>query len=552
MFLRIKTLTLLQLSERFKFKKVENVKRLIGRIGKLFLGFVLVTAVVTLLFYLLHSVVFVVTPKIITFIIVFLQILSIVACSVGLLRTLYASKDNMILLSYPAKHFEVFMSKLLVYYIYEFIKSIFITLPIILGFGFVYGFFDFMYLISAIIITIILPIFPVLIGAIITIPILYIKKLINRYFILETLLLFVSLIGLFALFFFILTLIPRPLGIIEMYTSFVKLITKLITAVDSYSLFYQFVGNIFTNNNILLNYLFLILIMIGMVLLVALLSMPIFFKLASSSSEMATEKKRRKENKMHKNTFFTFVKKEWLLSVRNFGKFINDYIFLFATPYVLFIMMGIFTSISLTEFGVYMTVVFSGFVTLLMCCASNTDSALAITKEGSEFVLLKTVPANSANMVWAKIFFNLIYSTLMIIISFVLVIVFCPMFDTTTTGYHWPWLIDNSWLWAMMVAVLFINSGMIFWSLQIDIMNPKLREYATSGDTSGMSNGSKSILIGLIVAVVFTVFCLFVLTDSKNMVLNWSIIIGASAIFMIARLYLFNSYLNNVFPYIEY
>ena len=225
---------------------------------------------------------------------------------------------------------------------------------------------------------------------------------------------------------------------------------------------------------------------------------------------------------------------------------------MFATPYVLFIMMGIFTSINLNEYGVYLTVAFSGFVTLLMCCASNTDSALAITKEGSEFVLLKTVPANCVHMAWAKIFFNLIYSSVMIIISFVLVIVFCPMFDKTSTGYPWPWLIDNDWLWAMMVAVLFVNSGMIFWSFQIDIMNPRLREYATSGDTSHMSNGGKSVVIGLIVAVAFTALCLFLLRDTNNMLLNWGIFIGISALFMGVRLYMFTSYLNNVFPYIEY
>ena len=70
------------------------------------------------------------THELITFVIFFLQILSIVASTSGLSKTLYKGKDNPILLAYPARHFEVFLSKLLVFYIYEFFKSLFILLPL--------------------------------------------------------------------------------------------------------------------------------------------------------------------------------------------------------------------------------------------------------------------------------------------------------------------------------------------------------------------------------------------------------------------------------------
>ena len=549
---RIKLLMLLQLSDKFKFKKVDNVKKLLARIGIAALGLVIVTAVCAVLFYLIHSVVFIQTPKTITFILVFLQVLSIVACSVGLLKTLYNSKDNPILLSYPARHFEVFLSKLLVYYVYEAIKSLFITFPIILSFGIIYGYFNFGYFLSTIFMVIILPILPVLIGALITIPILYLKKLMNKFPIVKTVFIIALMVGVFYIFYIVMNFIPRPLRIVELYYSFVSGITQLIESVDSYSLFYQCVGNILCNHYVFINYLIFIGIFIFLLLMVAFISMPLYFKLASQSGEQATEKKRKGINVAHKNTFFTFVKKECLLSIRNFGEFVNNYIFLFAMPYVLFVMVNIFTAIDLNSLGIYMSVVFSGFVALLMCCASNTASALAITKEGSEFVLLKTVPSDSSNMAWAKIFFNLIYSSAMIIISFIVVIVFCPMFDTGTNNIPWPWLLDNTWLWMMMVAVLFINAGLVFWSFQIDIMNPKLREYASSGDTSGMNNASKSILIGLIVSVCFTFVALLLLLDTDNMVLNWSLIVGVAAIFLGARLYLFIDYLKYVFPNIEY
>lgn len=552
MLKRIKLLMLLQMSDKFKIKKVDNVKKFIARIGLITLSLILITAVCFGLFYLVKSVVFILTPKIITFVFVFLQLLSIVACSIGLLRTLYTSKDNSILLSYPAKHFEVFLSKLLVYYVYEFIKSFYTILPITISFGVLYGYFDFVYVISTILTVLVLPIFPVLIGALITIPILYFKKLMDRYPIVKTIFLILVLIAIFYVFFLIIKVIPRPLRIVELYYTFVMGITRLIDSVDSYSLFYQCFGNILCGSSVLINYLIIIGILAALILAVAFISMPLYFSLASSSSEHSVQKKYSSVNVANKNTFMTFVKKEWLLSVRNFGDFLNNYIFLFAMPYVLFIMMGIYTAIDLNSMGVYMTVTFSGFVSLLMCCASNTASALAITKEGSEFVLLKTVPADSSNMAWAKVFFNLIYSSVMIIISYLVVIIFCPMFDTGVHGIPWPWLLDNTWLLLMMITVLLVNAGLVLWSFQIDIMNPKLREYATSGDTSSMNNAGKSILIGLIVSVIYTVLVLLLLLDTDNMIANWSVIIALCVAFFGARLYLFISHLKYIFPNIEY
>ena len=127
MFKRIKLLTLLQVSDRFKLKKIENKKALAARIGILLFSLIVITAICGLLIYALCDIIMIPkTHNLITFVIFFLQVLSIIACTNGLLKTLYLGKDNAILLSYPAKHVEVFFSKLLVFYIYEFLKSVFL------------------------------------------------------------------------------------------------------------------------------------------------------------------------------------------------------------------------------------------------------------------------------------------------------------------------------------------------------------------------------------------------------------------------------------------
>ena len=300
------------------------------------------------------------------------------------------------------------------------------------------------------------------------------------------------------------------------------------------------IGDILTGSNVGINILIIFGIIIGLIVIVAALAMPLYFSLASKSSEQANVKKHRGGNKAHKNTFLTFVRKEWLLSIRNIGEFISNYSFMFATPYVAFVMVSIFTAIDRNELGHHMTIAFTGFIVLIMAAASNTASAMAITKEGSEFVLLKTAPANTSNMAWAKIFFNLIYSSIMIIITFVVIDVFCVRLEDTRAIY------------LMMAAVLLINAGLVFWALQIDIMNPKLREYASNHDESAIPNGAQSIKVGLIVAVVFTVLTLLFLMDGDNILWIWGRIIGVALFFLLTRTKLFISYLKNIFPDIEF
>lgn len=541
MFRRIKLLTLLQLSDRIKLKKSNSIKGTLAKIGIALFSMILITAICSALIYILCDLISIPkTNSLITFVIFFLQVMSIISCTIGLLRTLYLGKDNAILLSYPAHHIEVFLSKLLVFYIYEAVKGVFFLLPLLLGFGIIYKSISILYVLVAIFMVFILSALPVLIGAIITIPLLFINRFLNRFVAIKGGLLIGLLGGLFYVVYKIMELIPVPLRIIALYNSFILKINSFINSVNQYSLFYKNIGEMITLNNFGINLLVLLGVILVLILLVAALAMPLYFSLASKSSEHANVKKHKGGNKAHKNTFFTFVKKEWLLSTRNLSDFIGNYAFMFAAPYVAFIMVSIYSAVDRNVLGHHMTIVFAGFVVLILASASNTSSALAITKEGSEFVLLKTAPANTANMAWAKIFFNLIYSSIMIVISFLVLVLFCKRVENT------------SFLWLIMIAVLLINAGLIFWSFQIDIMSPKLREFASNGDISSVNNAAESIKVGLIVTAVFSALSIIFLMDGNDLLWQWFRIIGVAFVFLLARTYLFVSYLKNVFPDIEY
>ena len=540
MFRRLRILTLLQLSDRLNLKKYKDTTKLVTSITIGIVGLILFTLLYCGVLYFLCDLVMI--PKdqtILTFILFMIQVLSIIACTHGLNKTLYYGKDNMILLSYPANPHEVFISKLLVYYVYEFIKNFFFMFPLLVSVGIMFKLFSFYYILSIIIFMIILPVFPVFIAAILTIPLVYLKNLLRKIPLIREVGIVSLLVLLFIVLFRVMELIPVPLRIVALYNQFITGFTNFIVNVNKYSLFYNNIGKVLFSENLLINYSIVFGVLIALITSVVLLSMPLYFKLASKSQERANVKKHKNINKAHKNTFFTFVRKEWILTKRNIGDFINNYVFMFATPFVVFVMTSIITAIDRNELGLILTTASVGLVVLMMASASNTSSALAITQEGSEFVLLKTAPADSTNMAWAKIFFNLLFSTIMIIISFVVVTIFCDR------------LTDLKTIWILCGGVILVNAALILWSFELDIKNPSLREYASNNDASAIKNVSTSIKIGLLLSFLYTVVVVLALYFASGIIAN-IIIIGVPLFFLGFRFFFFWNYLKYVFPKIEY
>jgi hypothetical protein len=542
MFKRLKILALLQISNKHKIKKPENIKRLIANIFLRILGLVIVTVVCAGITILLVDIIGIPkNPQLLTFFIVLVQAFSIIASITGLLENLYTSKDNPILLSYPAKPTEVFMSKLLVYYIYEFIKSLNFFLPFFLGFGYVLGILSPVYIITTILMTFILPLFPVLIGALVTIPLIFLKRFLKMHKIIKSSITVILLVLAFIIITKIPNLLPEPLRILAMYDIFVEKLKNFIGLINKWSLYYSSIGNLFFGNKVGIGLSLILGVLIVFIVLIIFISRPFYFKMASKSTEHASLKAHKQMNFAHKNTFLTFLRKEWTLTIRNPGEFINNYSFIIALPYVFYLMMSIFIRVYRNQLGDIMMVTFSMLITLMMSTASNTASAMAVTSEGKEFVLMKTAPGKTSNMAWAKILFNLVFSTLMIVLSYLLFIIF---------SNRDIWTAD---LYLMMISSVLINSGMVFWSFQIDMLNPRLSEYASTGGLAHAHNYSQSIMLGFLWSLFFTVlFIIFYLDKGSTIAVRNFKIISCTIVFFLVRIFLFSRYLKAYFKEIEF
>ena len=480
MFKKLKILTLLQLSDRVKVKKDLTFAKRLGQVGKTLLAMVVCFGIFALLFYVIFGLIgFKASENLLVLIIFITQALSIVSCTASLSDTLYISKDNQMLMTYPVKHIYVYISKLLVVYILELYKSLMFTFPLFMAYGLMAGgLLNVNYVVSLIFFSIFLPLVPVLVGAIISIPVVMISKLLKKVSWVKGILTVLIFVGLAILTGWIIKLLPDQIRLVALWNSFLKAFEGVVANVNKFSLYSMFVGRALYGNKPVLNNLYFYLTLLGVLVVGIALSLPLFFKLASSATENSIDKKHSSKNVVHKSTFFTFMRKELLLSIRNMNDFSSNYLFLFVMPFVLVLMTSIFVRINRNPLGYSMTYAFCGLIALIMLSSSNTASATAISSEGTEFALLKTAPGKTSNIVWAKVLINGILSFVSLLISFILLSFFLG--DKVVLAQ----------LWLVFIFVVLIDIGLILWSIQLDILNPSMKEYATTQNRGDIKNFS--------------------------------------------------------------
>lgn len=444
------------------------------------------------------------------------------------------------LMTYPVKHIFIYISKLLVVYILELYKSLMFTFPLFMAYGLMAGgILNVNYVVSLVFFSIFLPLVPVLIGAIVSIPVVLISKLLKRVPFVKGVMTVAIFVGLALLTGLVVKLLPDEIRLVALWNSFLKAFEGVVANVNKFSLYSMFVGRALYSNQPVLNNIYFYLTLLGVLIVGIALSLPLFFKLASSAQENSIDKKHSSKNVVHKSTFFTFMRKELLLSIRNMNDFSSNYLFLFVMPFVLILMTSIYVRIDRNPLGYSMTYAFCGLLALLMLSASNTASATAISSEGTEFTLLKTAPGKTSNIVWAKVLINGILSFISLIISFILL------------GFFLGDKVNIGQLWLVFIFVVLIDIGLILWSIQLDILNPSMKEYATTQNRGDVKNFSTSITIGIVASVIFSSIMIVLFWVSSNLLINTVILVGLGLLFVGGRIYLLINYINTYFHEIE-
>ena len=110
--------------------------------------------------------------------------------------------------------------------------------------------------------------------------------------------------------------------------------------------------------------------------------------------------------------------------------------------------------------------------------------------------------------------------------------------------------IDINYIWPICGVLIIINWAHILWSFQLDLLDPKLRDYAETGKVEGNKNANKSVIIGLVMGLVTGVIAILLLYE--DVTIGWYKIVFISLAFLLFRIFLFVKNLRVFFKRIEY
>ena len=533
---RIKFLTLMQIGDSVRDIRTGNKAKLAS---KLAIGAILVTLMMVIfsaLFWVIGSLfsIKLSTDMLITLIFI-IQLTSIISCLSAMMLSLFASKENTMLLAFPCNDSEIFLSKIIVFALAEMKKNLYFLMPLLVGFGYAAK-PGIAYWLQLLPIWFVLCLLPVFIGATIAIPAIFIKRFMQNHLLIYTIFMAAVVGAVFFAAYTILAGIEIPVRLLALYDRFVEGVRQAFIAINRFALFYNWVGKSLFGIRL---YLYLPLVLLVLVAFTAscfLVAMPFYFKAASASNENSTDKKHRHVSSRKGGLLDTFLRKEMRLQFRTFQSVNSMIVAVFIFPVIIFVFNFFMAAINTSSLGNIMAIAFNFMIILSLLGSYNCNSAASISMEGSEFAVLKTAPSDTSVISWAKLI-------VVGIVNLMALIAMAVMLLMTTRLKLYEVIL-------LMSCIFLISLGQLAWGLEFDIRKPKLADYASKGDgVTDNPNVAKAMGVSFLVSTVAGVLTLLMLNE--HYVFGWVRVIGFSVVFMLARFWLLRSNLKVYFEDIQ-
>lgn len=534
------TLVKMQLKEKMDLGFVHSKRKLIFKIIWLLIEFVGITALITVGLYFvkllsLFSLVNDIPVSVISVVFAVMLLLSLVTDTLGLMKSLYFSKDNTVLLTFPAKPSLIFFSKLVTYYIYELRKSFMFTIPMFIAYGIVKGYslyyYPWLLLMFALISTI-----PVLISALLSIPVMFGYVFLNRVKILQYTLYSLILGGAVVLVWQLISLVPENINFIESWGNTYWEIQALLTSYTKvFAPIYAFteliVGKTVGLTNVIFHSstLMYLLILIGLGILLLLLcflcSKPLFCRMASTPFEFKKNNAIKEKTNSQLPPFLSAIKKEFVIGLRSNAFIKLGGILVVGMPMAIFLLNKLYSAMNTKFLGTQMTICFNVLIIMLILLMTNIDIASVYSRDGSSSYLNKVQPTPYYTLLLSKLVFPMIIA---LIGTAFTVNVFAIESSLKTLDA----IMIGVTVYALYVAHLFSSA-------ESDIMNPQYEQYATFNDQANNPNESGSGVMAIIISFVLFIIGLFLSSGGDQF--TWMKLGIVATVFAIFKIFTYMS-----------
>ena len=511
------TLVRMQLKEKMDISYTRSARAIIFKIVWLLVEFAAITAVLTVAFHFIKllgifSLIHDIPVSVISLVFSVMLLLSLVTDTLGLMKALYFSKDNTVLLTFPATPSLVFFSKLAVYYVYELRKSFMFVIPMFIAFGISKG-YETLYYPWLMLMFLLISTIPVLLAALISIPAMFIQMFLNRAKVLQYALYAIALGLGIVLLCTLIGLIPEDINFVETWgqtywdiQNFLKGYTKAFPWLYAFTelIVGKTVGlnNIIFHSETLKNLLIVVGIAIVLLLLCFLCSKPLFCKMAATPFEFKKSNRLTNKPNRRRTVFISALCKEWISGIRSNYFIKHAGIVVVIMPMAIHLLNKIYSAMNTRYLGTQMTVCFNVLIILLIVLMTNIDMASVYSRDGSSSYLNKVQPAPYSVLLFSKLFFPMIITLIGTVFT---VFVFAQHSSLETVD-----------LIMLTVTIYGIYVAHIFSSAESDIMNPQYEQYATFNEQANNPNETNSGVLAILISFIVFIFSLFLSSNTTS------------------------------------
>ena len=533
----------MQLKEQLNFKRleVENVKLfhvLLSILGTL-LKFAMVTVlcgaflIVSRTLGLFSVGTLPVPDSVISIVFSVMLLASVFSCMIGLTRSMYYARDNAVLLTLPCLPIQVYLSKLIIFFIFEIKRNFSFIVPLFLAYYIIrsYAWWTYPWMLLCILFV---SLFTVSIGALLSIPAMWVANFFRQHRSLQVGGICAIVAAVIAAIFWGISLIPENIDLLATWkTTYWQIqdflegykenlapvyrMTQLLLG-ETESLVVSFpLGRTFGRFGLLVG-ASAFLIFLGLVIV-----RPLFYKMASTPFEYLKRQVKARPNRVRSRRF-TSVYNEFLISVKSTDRLMSNVGIIVSVPMLIFLLNKIFLAMNTREMGDHMVVAFNVLIILLIVLNANCYASSIFSRDGRSSYLIKTQPSKYPILILSKLLPNTVFVCLSILASFFVMLLTMPLA-----------LGD---LLMLIISIGMTYLAHMLYCAELDLMNPQIELYSTVGSSESNPNETRATLTAFVISFLVTGIIFFLLTENNDIGVYLKYIV-VSAIALIYRTYIF-------------
>lgn len=544
----LRILVKMQLKEQLNFKRLEisdvGVFHILVSVLGAVLKFALITAlcaaflIVSKMIGLFSFANLPIPDSVISLVFSVMLLMSVISCIIGLTKSMYYAKDNAVLLTLPCVPFQVYLSKLIIFFIFEIKRNFSFIVPLFIAYYITHGYGALAYP-WMIVCILFVSLFTVAIGALLSVPAMWIANFFRQHRWLQLTTLFLAVGLAIVLLFYGISLIPENIDLVATWeTMYWDIQAFLNSYVENFSVLYDLTLMLLgETKNLVTTFPFAstalrfgALVIVTAVLLVIgmLLVQPLFYKMASTPFEYIKKQIPPKPNKVRSRRYAS-VYNGFLVAFKSTDRMILNVGILVSVPMLVFLLNKIFLAMNTRELGNHMIIAFNILIILLVVLNANCYASSIFSRDGRSSYLIKTQPSKYPILILTRLLPNTVFVAISILATLVILLLTLPI-----------GVLDTLFLTA---AIGMAYLAHMLYCAELDLMNPQTELYATVGSSETNPNETKATVTAFIIsfAVAAIMFLLLIEGVGINPYIKFAIVALG---FLLYRVWLFFSSLR--------